>query len=164
MPAPKFSRREQLIHAGLKPGADGFFSRAIINRLWYRFLGTVGDAVGQLHGANRPSHRVTEWLARDLVGNEYNLRRTIRGLVLSEAYARSRNGAIPAAVGFHRRGSAAATHAESVRQRLDLCPMDPENSSPTPSRKISERIDSMKNWRRLGTQFPAAGALSGECR
>ena len=90
VPAPKFSRREQLIHAGLKPGADGFFSRAIVNRLWYRFMGHgLVMPLDQLHGANRPSHpELLEWLARDLVGNQYNLRRTIRGLVLSEAYAR----------------------------------------------------------------------------
>ena len=90
VPAPEFSRREQLIHAGLKPGADGFFSRAIINRLWYRFLGYgLVMPLDQLHGANRPSHpELMEWLARDLVSHEYNLRRTIRGLVLSAAYAR----------------------------------------------------------------------------
>ena len=90
VPAPEFSRREQLIHAGLKPGADGFFSRAIINRLWYRFLGYgLVMPLDQLHGANRPSHpELMEWLARDLVSHKYNLRRTIRGLVLSAAYAR----------------------------------------------------------------------------
>ncbi len=90
VPAPEFSRREQLIQAGLKPGADGFFSRAIINRLWYRFLGYgLVMPLDQLHGANRPSHpELMEWLARDLVSHEYNLRRTIRGLVLSAAYAR----------------------------------------------------------------------------
>ena len=90
VPPPEFSRREQLIHAGLKPGADGFFSRAIINRLWYRFLGYgLVMPLDQLHGANRPSHpELMEWLARDLVSHEYNLRRTIRGLVLSAAYAR----------------------------------------------------------------------------
>ena len=44
----------------------------------------------QLHGANPPSHpELLEWLARDLVDHDYNLRRTIRGLVLSEAYARN---------------------------------------------------------------------------
>ena len=91
VPAPKFSRREQLINAGLKPGADGFFSRAIINRLWHRFLGHgLVMPLDQLHGANPPSHpELLEWLARDLVGHDYNLRRTIRGLVLSEAYARN---------------------------------------------------------------------------
>ena len=36
VPSPTFSRREQLIQVGLKPGEAGCFSRAIVNRLWQR--------------------------------------------------------------------------------------------------------------------------------
>jgi len=44
----------------------------------------------QMHSANEPSHpELLEWLARDLVEHRYDLRRLIRGLVLSKAYARS---------------------------------------------------------------------------
>jgi len=90
VPAPSFSRREQLVRVGLKPGQSGFFSRAIVNRLWHRFMGYgLVMPLDQMHGANPPSHpELLEWLARDFAGNDYDLRRTIRGLMLSDAYAR----------------------------------------------------------------------------
>jgi hypothetical protein len=44
----------------------------------------------QMHSANPPSHpELLQWLARDLVEHGYDLRRLTRGLVLSNAYARS---------------------------------------------------------------------------
>ena len=90
VPSPDFSRREQLVRVGLKPGESGFFSRAIVNRLWHRFMGFgLVMPLDQMHGANPPSHpELLEWLARDFAGNDYDLRRTIRGLVLSDTYAR----------------------------------------------------------------------------
>src|SRR6185312_4308071 len=38
-PAPKFSRRAQLLEVALRPGENRFFARAIVNRLFYRLLG-----------------------------------------------------------------------------------------------------------------------------
>jgi hypothetical protein len=91
LPAPKFSRRAQLVEAGLKQGGNGFFARAIVNQVWARFFGNgLVMPVDQMHGQNKPSHpELLAWLARDLVRREYDLRGLIRGLVLSEAYARS---------------------------------------------------------------------------
>ncbi len=90
-PAPKFSRRAQLVAAGLQPGNEGFFARAIVNQIWNRLLGHgLVMPVDQLHGQNVPSHpELLQWLARDLVAHQYDLRRLIRGLALSDAYARS---------------------------------------------------------------------------
>ena len=43
----------------------------------------------QMHSANPPSHPdLLAWLARDTIDHGYDLRRLIRGLVLSRAYAR----------------------------------------------------------------------------
>ncbi len=43
----------------------------------------------QMHSANPPSHpELLAWLARDTIEHGYDLRRLIRGLVLSRAYAR----------------------------------------------------------------------------
>jgi hypothetical protein len=43
-----------------------------------------------MHSENPPSHpELLDWLARDLVEHGYDLRRLVRGLVLSRAYARS---------------------------------------------------------------------------
>lgn len=90
-PAPKFSRRAQLVAAGLKPGNEGFFARAIVNQIWNRLLGHgLVMPVDQLHGQNVPSHpELLQWLARDLVAHHYDQRRLLRGLALSDAYARS---------------------------------------------------------------------------
>ena len=44
----------------------------------------------QMHSENPPSHpELLGWLARDLIAHRYDLRRLIRGLVLSQAYSRS---------------------------------------------------------------------------
>jgi hypothetical protein len=43
-----------------------------------------------MHSANPASHpELLAWLARDVVSHGYDLRRLVRGLVLSEAYSRS---------------------------------------------------------------------------
>ncbi len=43
----------------------------------------------QMHSANPPSHpELLAWLARDTIDHGYDLRRLVRGLVLSRAYAR----------------------------------------------------------------------------
>ncbi|WP_406694038.1 DUF1549 domain-containing protein [Singulisphaera sp. Ch08] len=90
-PAPKFSARAQLVDVALRPGERDFFANAIVNRLWYRFFGTgLVMPLDQMHSANPPSHpELLSWLARDLVEHRYDLRRLIRGLVLSRAYART---------------------------------------------------------------------------
>jgi hypothetical protein len=45
--------------------------------------------VDQMHSENPASHpELLQWLARDLIEHHYDLRRLIRGLVLSRAYAR----------------------------------------------------------------------------
>jgi hypothetical protein len=90
LPAPKFSRRAQLIEAALKQGESGFFARAVVNQVWARFFGQgLVMPVDQMHGQNKPSHpELLAWLARDLVRRDYDLRGLIRGLVLSDAYAR----------------------------------------------------------------------------
>lgn len=89
-PPPPFSRRAQLIDAGLKsPG--NLFAKAIVNQLWNRFLGRgLVMPVDQMHSANPPSHpELLEWLARDLANHGYDLRRLIRGIVASQTYTRS---------------------------------------------------------------------------
>ena len=74
----------------MKQGENGFFARAVVNQTWARFFGQgLVMPVDQMHGQNRPSHpELLAWLARDLARHDYDLRRLIRGLVLSEGYAR----------------------------------------------------------------------------
>ncbi len=89
-PPPAFSIRAQLVDLALQPGQNDFFSRSIVNRVWHRFLGRgLVMPLDQMHSENKPSHpELLQWLARDMVEHKYDLRRLVRGLVLSKAYAR----------------------------------------------------------------------------
>ena len=73
------------------PGERDFFARSIVNRVWHRLFGRgLVMPLDQMHSANPPSHpELLAWLARDTVDHGYDLRRLIRGLVLSRAYARA---------------------------------------------------------------------------
>jgi hypothetical protein len=90
-PPPKFSARAALVEVALQPDQRGFFARSIVNRTWHRLLGMgLVSPLDQMHTANDPTHpELLEWLARDLVENKYDLRRLVRGIVLSKAYSRS---------------------------------------------------------------------------
>ena len=90
-PTPSFSRRSQLASVALEDDENIYFSRSIVNRVWNRLFGRgLVAPVDQMHPENPASHpELLDWLARDLVEHDYDLRRLIRGLVLSEAYARS---------------------------------------------------------------------------
>ena len=89
-PPPQFSARAKLVELALQPGERDFFARAIVNRVWHRLFGRgLVMPLDQMHSANPPSHpELLAWLARDMVEHGYDLRRLIRGLVLSRAYAR----------------------------------------------------------------------------
>ena len=88
--APAVSARRKLVEVAL--GADGgdFFARSIVNRTWARLFGPgLVMPLDQMHSENPPSHpELLRWLARDAADHGYDLRRLIRGLVLSRAYAR----------------------------------------------------------------------------
>jgi hypothetical protein len=86
----KFSARAELVKLSLQPGQRDFFARSIVNRIWYRLFGYgLVMPLDQMHSENAPSHpELLDWLARDLIEHAYDLRRLIRGLVLSRAYAR----------------------------------------------------------------------------
>ncbi|MEO8497124.1 MAG: DUF1549 domain-containing protein, partial [Planctomycetota bacterium] len=90
-PTPAFSRRSQLASVALETDENIYFSRSIVNRIWYRLFGRgLVAPVDQMHPENPASHpELLDWLARDLVQHNYDLRRLIRGLVLSTAYSRA---------------------------------------------------------------------------
>ncbi|HEV8062500.1 MAG TPA: DUF1553 domain-containing protein, partial [Gemmataceae bacterium] len=88
---PQFSLRAKLVDVALEPTQQTFFARAIVNRLVYRFLGCgLVMPLDQMHVENPPSHpELLHWLARDLANHQYDLRRLIRGIVLSNTYGRT---------------------------------------------------------------------------
>jgi hypothetical protein len=87
---PAFSLRAKLVETALEPGQREFFARSAVNRVWYRLLGRgLVMPLDQMHSENPPTHpELLAWLARDLAGHGYDLRRLTRGIVLSKAYAR----------------------------------------------------------------------------
>src|SRR5436190_10716112 len=86
-----YSRRAQLVEVGLRPDPAGFFPRAFANRTWASLFGRgLVTPLDQMHSENNPSHPdLLAWLARDTDAHRYDVKRLVRGLVLSRAYARS---------------------------------------------------------------------------
>ncbi len=90
-PPPSLSRRAQLIEVALRSPDNVYFSRAIVNRVWYQLFGYgLVMPLDQMHPENKSSHpELLAWLARDLSAHDYDLQRLVRGLVSSRGYARS---------------------------------------------------------------------------
>jgi len=90
-PPAAASARAKLVEVALQTGEAEFFSKSIANRMWHRFFGYgLVNPLDQMHSENAPSHpELLEWLARDTASHQYDLRRLIRGIVMSQAYSRS---------------------------------------------------------------------------
>jgi hypothetical protein len=90
-PIPAFSPRARLVELALKAEENRFFSRSIVNRVWARLMGRgLVMPLDQMHSENPASHpELLDWLTRDLVTHGYDLKRLMRGIVLSQAYSRS---------------------------------------------------------------------------
>lgn len=90
-PAPQFSRRAKLIEIALRENDREYFAKNLVNRMWNRIYGHgLVMPLDQMHPENPPSHPdLFDWLARDTYTNGYNIRRLVRGLVLSKTYSQS---------------------------------------------------------------------------
>jgi hypothetical protein len=90
-PAPKFSARAKLVEVAMTDANAEYFARNIVNRMWHRFFGAgLVNPLDQMHSENPPSHpELLAALARDTAASGYDLRRLIRGIVMSKAYSRS---------------------------------------------------------------------------
>ena len=90
-PTPTFSRRVQLAEVALRAGENHYFARAITNRVWYQLVGhALVMPLDQMHPENAASHpKLLNLLAQDLIDHDYDLQYLIRGIVLSDTYART---------------------------------------------------------------------------
>jgi Protein of unknown function (DUF1549)/Protein of unknown function (DUF1553)/Planctomycete cytochrome C len=84
---PKASRREAFAQAATE--GNPLLGRAFVNRMWAALLGR-----GIIHPANEmtarhsPSHpELLDWLGEDFATHHYDVRRLLRGIVLSRVYA-----------------------------------------------------------------------------
>jgi len=88
---PEFSPRAKLVELVLRDGDNRFFSQSIANRIWARLMGRgLVHPLDQMHSENPPSHpELMDWLTRDLVAHNYDLKRLLRGIALSQTYSRA---------------------------------------------------------------------------
>ncbi|MBX9627695.1 MAG: DUF1549 and DUF1553 domain-containing protein [Gemmataceae bacterium] len=98
-PRPAVSARAKLVEVALRDGNADFLARAIVNRLWHQFFGLgLVTPLDQMHAENPPSHpELLTWLAKDVAAHGYDLKRLVRGIVLSKAYSRASRYATEAA-------------------------------------------------------------------
>jgi hypothetical protein len=89
--SPSFSARAELVKLALQKKEAEYFSKSIVNRMWHRFFGYgLVNPLDQMHSENAPSHpELLAALAADTAKNKYDLRRLVRGIVMSKAYSRS---------------------------------------------------------------------------
>jgi hypothetical protein len=92
---PKFSRREALADAVTRD--NPLLARAFVNRMWSVLLGRgIVHPADEINARNAPSHpELLEWLSQDFAAHQCDIRRLVRGIVLSRVYALSRSNAAP---------------------------------------------------------------------
>jgi len=95
------------------------FAQVVVNRLWKRYFGAglvepVDDWNPREDGQGiKPSHpRLLEWLARELVEHDYDLKHVARLILNSHAYQRVADGTLTA------ESDAARTFAAPLRRRM----------------------------------------------
>lgn len=83
---PKFSRREKFVSEVLRD--NPLLAKAFVNRVWAILLGRgivhPHDQIDSVHGPAMP--RLLEELANDLRNHGYDIRRLVRGILLSQPY------------------------------------------------------------------------------
>ncbi len=89
-PTPSYSRRNRIIEPGLSPNGRMWLARSIVNRIWYRLIGYgLVMPVDQMHSENPPSHpELLDWLTKDLISHNFDLKRLVHGIVMSRTYSR----------------------------------------------------------------------------
>lgn len=90
-PLPEFSPRKQVVALATSCEDRRFLTRNIVNRTWARLMGRgLVHPLDQMHAENVASHpQLLEALSADFAAHDYDLRRLVRGIVMSRAYGRS---------------------------------------------------------------------------
>lgn len=86
---PKYSRRAALAESVTHD--NPLLARAFVNRTWGQFFGRgIVHPVDEMNSRNAPAHpQMLDWLAEDFRSHHYDIRRLIRGIVLSQAWQRA---------------------------------------------------------------------------
>jgi len=148
-PPPSFSARAKLVEVALQSKESEFFSKSIANRLWHRFLGFgLVNPLDQMHSENKPSHpELLAWMARDVAANKYDLRKTIRGIVLSKTYSRSTKWTgetVPAPSLFAVARLKPLTPGQMATS-LKIATTDPAQFENVKPEELEKRLESLEN-------------------
>ena len=122
---PKFSRREAFADAATHE--NPLLARAFVNRMWAALTGRgIVSPADEMNARNVPSHpELLDWLAQDFAANQDDIRRVVRGIVLSRVYALSAGDAAPETfAGALERPLSAEQIARSWRIAAGLPPGD----------------------------------------
>jgi len=122
---PKFSRRAAFADAATCN--NPLLARAFVNRLWSVLLGRgIVQPPDEMNARHAPSHpELLDWLAHDFASHQYDIRREVRGIVLSRVYALGTADAPPEAfAGAIERPLSAEQLARSWRVAAGLPPAD----------------------------------------
>lgn len=84
---PKHSRREAFAEAVTRD--NPLLARAFVNRMWSVLLGRgIVNPPDEINARNAPSQpELLDWLSRDFAAHQDDVRRLVRGIVLSRVYA-----------------------------------------------------------------------------
>lgn len=83
--------RRAVLAEWLTSTKNPFFAKAVVNRLWKHFMGRgLVEPVDDMRVTNPASNQpLLDWLAEDLIRNQYDLKKTMRSILLSETYQRA---------------------------------------------------------------------------
>lgn len=114
-------RRERLAALVTAP-QNSRFSRVIVNRIWKRLLGAgLVEPVHDWEGSTASHPELLDWLASELIANNYDLRHVVRLIVTSQTYQREavgKNLAATAAVRFFNAPERRRLTAEQIVDSL----------------------------------------------
>ena len=120
---PKSSRREAFADAATR--GNPLLARAFVNRMWAALMGRgIVHPADEMNARNVPGHpELLDWLAQDFASHRHDIRRLVRGIVLSRPYALGATEAPPDAfAGAPERPLSAEQLARSWRVAAGLAP------------------------------------------
>ena len=122
---PKISRREAF--ADLATHDNPLLARAFVNRMWASLMGRgIVHPADEMNARNAPSHpELLEWLGKDFASHQYDVRRVLRGIILSRPYGLVASAKPPDSfAGARERPLSAEQLARSWRIAAGLPPVD----------------------------------------
>lgn len=163
-PEPTFSPRAALVELALDE-KEPMLARNIVNRTWARLIGRgLIEPLDQFHSYNPPSHpALLEGLTREFLAAGYDLKALIRGIVLSQTYARScetPEGVEPPSPELFAVGAVRALTPRQLATSLDVATASPEKlpGLAIPASWEQERLALDERATGLAEQFALPGS------